>query len=129
MAEGWTRHLKDNLIEPYSAGTEPHGLNSLAVQVMAEVGVDISGNRSKAVEEIKQVNFDYVVTVCDNAREHCPVFPGATKVVHVGFDDPPFLARSAHNEEEALRHYRRVREEIRAFVQMLPELLEKTGKR
>jgi arsenate reductase len=127
MAEGWARHLKGNVLEPYSAGIETHGLNPSAVKVMAEVGVDISGHRSKHVSELADIAFDYVVTVCDNARESCPLFPGRAKVVHAGFDDPPRLARDAKTEEEALGLYRRVRDEIRAFVETLPDSL--TGKR
>lgn len=124
MAEGWARHLKSDVIEAYSAGIEKHGLNPLAVKVMAEAGVDISGHRSKHVNELKDVEFDYVITVCDNAHEACPLFPGKTKVVHVGFDDPPRLAKTAMSEEEALGHYRRVRDEIRAYVETLPEALK-----
>jgi arsenate reductase (thioredoxin) len=123
MAEGWARHLKGNVIETYSAGIETHGLNSHAIKVMAEAGVDISHQRSKHVDELKGLAFDYVVTVCDHAHESCPLFPGRTKVVHVGFDDPPRLAREAKTEEEALACYRRVRDEIRAFVEKLPESL------
>ena len=123
MAEGWARHLKSDTIEAYSAGVETHGLNPLAVKVMAEAGVDISGHRSKRVDELKEIVFDYVITVCDNAHESCPLFPGKTQVVHVGFDDPPRLAQTAKTEEEALPHYRRVRDEIRAFVEKLPENL------
>jgi arsenate reductase (thioredoxin) len=124
MAEGWTRRLKGDGIEPYSAGIEPHGLDPRAVQVMAEAGVDISGQRSKHVDELKSVPFDYVVTVCDQAHESCPLFPGRTKVIHMGFDDPPRLAGQAQNEHEALSHYRRVRDEIRRFVESLPKSLE-----
>jgi arsenate reductase len=127
MAEGWTRHLKGAAIEPYSAGVEVHGLDPSAVKVMAEVGVDLSGQRSKHVSEVMDVPFDYVVTVCDNARESCPLFPGHAKVVHAGFDDPPRLAESAATEEEALAHYRRVRDEIRQFIETLPQALERKG--
>src|SRR5687768_4392128 len=123
MAEGFARALKAKAIEPHSAGVEPHGLNPLAVRVMREAGVDISGHRSKHVDELKGVPFDYVVTVCDQANEACPVFPGRTKVVHVGFDDPPRLAKDATSEDEALPHYRRVRDEIKAFVERLPQTL------
>ena len=123
MAEGWARQLKGEVIEAYSAGVETHGLNPRAVQVMAESGVDISGHRSKHVRQLSGVGFDYVITVCGNARESCPVLPGRTKVVHVGFDDPPRLAKEARTEEEALGHYRRVRDEIRKFVETLPEAL------
>lgn len=124
MAEGWTRHLKGDRIEAYSAGIETHGLNPNAVHVMAEVGVDISGHRSKHVDELLHIPFDYVVTVCDHASEHCPLFPGKTRVIHMGFDDPPRLARNAQTQEGALNHYRRVRDDIRQFVASLPEALE-----
>jgi arsenate reductase len=89
---------------------------------MAEVGVDISGNRSKHVDELGSTSFDCVVTVCDRARETCPVLPGSARTVHRSFDDPPALARSATSEEEALAPYRRVRDEIRAFVESLSAL-------
>jgi arsenate reductase (thioredoxin) len=123
MAEGWTRWLRGDLIEPYSAGIESHGLNSCAVKVMAEAGVDISSHRSKHLDEVRDIPFDYVVTVCDNASERCPIFPGNVKLVHVSFDDPPRLARNARTEDEVLGYYRRVRDEIRAFVERLPEAL------
>ncbi|MEJ2702612.1 MAG: arsenate reductase ArsC [Sedimentisphaerales bacterium] len=125
MAEGWARHLKGDAIEPYSAGIEVHGLNPHAVKVMADAGVDISHHRSKHVDELRDVQFDYVMTVCDHANEHCPVFPGKAKRLHVGFDDPPRLARTATTEEEALGFYRRVRDEIRDFVDKLPDILMK----
>jgi len=128
MAEGWARHLKNEVIEVYSAGIETHGLNPNAVKVMAEAGVDISGHRSKNVADLKDVPFDYVVTVCGHAHETCPMFPGKTKIVHVGFDDPPALAKMAKTKEEALGYYRRVRDEIRAFVDRLPEVLTATGR-
>ena len=124
MAEGWTRRLKGALIEPYSAGIETHGLNARAVKVMAEAGLDISGHHSKQIDELSDVLFDYVVTVCDHANESCPVFPGRVKRIHVGFDDPPRLAGNAKTEEEALGHYRRVRDQIRCFVEKLPDVLE-----
>ena len=126
MAEGWAHRLMGDIIEPYSAGVEPHGLDPLAVTAMAEAGVDISEGRPKHLREIVDVGFDCVVTVCDQAHESCPIFPGRAKIVHRGFDDPPRLAREAKTEEEALRHYRRVREEIRRFVEALPELLERS---
>jgi arsenate reductase len=127
MAEGWARELKLDSIEPYSAGIETHGLNPNAVRVMAEAGVDISSQRSKHVAELKGVLFDYVVTVCDHAHESCPVFFGKAKVVHVGFDDPPRLAANATSEAERLAPYRRVRDEIREYVQGLPESLQQAG--
>ena len=120
MAEGWARHLKAGVLEPYSAGVDVGILDPRAVRVMAECGVDIAAQRSKRVEEFAGLAFDFVVTVCDSARELCPVFPGRTHAVHVGFADPPALAEDARTEEEALGHYRRVRDEIRAFVASLP---------
>jgi len=129
MAEGWARHLKSDVIEPYSAGIETHGLNPRAVAAMAEAGVDISRHRSTHVDELAGVDFDYVVTVCSHAHESCPVFPGPAKVVHVGFDDPPALVRGAATEEEAMAPYRRVRDEIRAFVAMLPKALGEPKRR
>ncbi|MFI5379567.1 MAG: arsenate reductase ArsC [Tepidisphaerales bacterium] len=124
MAEGWARALKGDVVEAFSAGIETHGLNPHAVKVMAEAGVDISGQRSKGVESLRDVPFDYVVTVCGHANETCPLWLGGkVKVVHVGFDDPPKLAKSAKSEEEALQIYRRVRDEIAAFVRTLPESL------
>lgn len=125
MAEGWARHLKLSELEPYSAGIETHGLNPNAVKVMAEASVDISGYESKHVDSLVDVELDYVVTVCDSAAESCPKFRGNAKVVHHSFDDPPRLARDAKSEEEALIHYRRVRDEIRDFVMTLPGSLEK----
>ena len=127
MAEGWTRHLRADCIEACSAGIETHGLNPEAVKVMAEAGVDISKHRSKHVDEVQGIPFDYVVTVCDHAAEHCPIFPGKAEVIHRSFDDPPRLARNARSEEEALMLYRRVRDEIKFFVEALPEAL--TGSR
>jgi arsenate reductase len=120
MAEGWARKLKSGDFNAYSAGIETHGLNPLAVKVMAEAEVDISGQKSQHVDELKDVSFDLVVTVCDRAAESCPIFPGKSRVVHHPFDDPPRLARDACNEEEALNHYRRVRDEIRQFIAALP---------
>ena len=117
MAEGWARHLKGDQVDAYSAGIETHGLNPDAVRVMAEAGVDISGQRSKRVDELREVAFDYVVTVCGHANESCPVFSGKTKTIHVGFDDPPQLAANAKTEDERLAPYRRVRDEIRAFIE------------
>lgn len=124
MAEGWARTLKSDSIEPYSAGVETHGLNPDAVRVMQEAGVDISKHRSKHVNELIRIPFDYVVTVCDQANEACPLFPGKTRVIHVGFDDPPKLAKDSRTEEERLRPYRRVRDEIRLFVTGLPGSLQ-----
>lgn len=123
MAEGFARALKSAEVEAWSAGVEKHGLNPLAVRVMAEAGVDISGQASKLVEELPTREFDWVVTLCGHAGENCPFFPGRTRRVHRGFDDPPALAAGAASEEEALAPYRRVRDEIRAFVEGLPGTL------
>jgi len=129
MAEGWARHLKGDTIEPYSAGIETHGLSPNAVRVMEEAGVDISRHRSKRVNELEGIEFDYVITVCGHANENCPVFPGKAKIIHVGFDDPPKLAEAVETEEEKLEAYRRIRDEIRAYIEELPDVLcdEKEG--
>ena len=124
MAEGFARHLKSDVINAWSAGIATHGLNASAVKVMAEAGVDISQHRSKTADALKGIDFDYVVTVCGHANETCPMWlASASKVVHVGFDDPPKLAKDAATEEEALNHYRRVRDEIAAFIRTLPDSL------
>lgn len=116
MAEGWARHLLGDCIESYSAGIEAHGMNPNAVRVMREAGVDITTHTSKVVDELAHVPFDLVITVCGHADENCPTFLGRSRVVHVGFDDPPKLAKTATTEDEALGHYRRVRDEIHQFV-------------
>jgi len=117
MAEGWARHLRSEDVEPYSAGTEKHGLDPRAGRAKPEAGVDISSHVSKTVGELPTREFDLVVTVCGHAHENCPHLPGRTKVVHAGFDDPPKLAADARTDEEALVHYRRVRDEIRAWIE------------
>jgi arsenate reductase len=116
MAEGWARHLLGDRNEPYSAGIKAHGMNANAVRVMQEAGVDISGQSSKLVDSLVDVPFNLVITVCGDADENCPAFLGKARIVHVGFDDPPKLAKAATTEEETLGHYRRVRDEIRHFV-------------
>ncbi len=123
MAEGWCHHLKSEYYEVYSAGIETYGLNPNAVQMMAESGVDISSHRSQLVDEFAGLHFDTVVTVCGHAHEHCPIFTNANHIVHVGFDDPPALAKAAATAEEALNHYRRVRDEISDFIATLPASL------
>jgi arsenate reductase (thioredoxin) len=123
MAEGLARHYIGDIVEPYSAGIETHGLNPHAVTVMAEIGIDIRKQRSKHVSEVTDIPFDYVVTVCDHARESCPLFPGKAKRIHAGFDDPPFLASRAEGEEEKLNCYRRVRDQIKEYVTALPKVL------
>jgi arsenate reductase len=117
MAEGWARVLKGDVLEPYSAGIVAHGMNPRAVQVMAEAGVDLTGQYSKTVEDVEDVPLDYVVTVCDHARESCPVLPRRVTMVHRSFEDP---AGATGSEEEILAVFRRVRDEIRAFVEALP---------
>ncbi|MDD5208309.1 MAG: arsenate reductase ArsC [Elusimicrobiales bacterium] len=124
MAEGWAEKLHPGVIEAYSAGTAPHGVDPRAIKAMAEAGVDISGHRSKHADELKAVAFDLVVTVCDNAREACPAWSGKTKKLHRSFEDPPFLAKEAGTEEEALAAYRRVRDEIKEFVARLPGIFK-----
>ena len=124
MAEGWSRHLKSDQMDAWSAGVESHGINPHAVKVMAEVGVDISQQQSKHFDKVMHIHFDYVITVCDHARESCPLFPGPVKMVHKSFDDPPFLAKSANSEQEKLNIYRRVRDEIRDYVKSLPESID-----
>ena len=120
MAEGWARHLKGNIIEPYSAGVIVQRLNTRAVRVMKETGVDISQHFSKDIESLIDISFDDVITVCSHAKQLCPVFPRKTRVTHVSFDDPPSLAKFAKSEEEALSNFRRVRDEIRIFIEKLP---------
>jgi arsenate reductase len=121
MAEAWTRYLRGDAFETWSAGTVPKPLDPRAIEVMREAGVDITEQRSKDLEELLDLDLDYVVTVCDGAHESCPVFPGRTRILHRGFEDPPKLADEASSEEEALSHYRRIRDEIRRFVEALPE--------
>lgn len=121
IAEGWTRHLKGDVIDAYSAGIRPIGVNSRAIRVMAEAGVDISMQESRHVDEFLGIDFDYVVTLCDNAREHCPVFPGKAKIIHKPFYDPYFVSGS---EEEIMATFRKTRDDIRAFIETLPESLK-----
>ena len=119
MAEGFAKALKADSIESYSAGTATHGLNPNAVQVMQEAGVDISNQKSQNVSEFSDVQFDYVVTVCGHANENCPVFLGEAKIIHAPFEDPPKLAEKESSEEAKLVHYRRVRDEIKSYIENL----------
>jgi len=125
MAEGWARKLKGDIIDAYSAGVETHGLNPNAVKVMAEAGVDISNQQSKLVNAFMDMKLDAVITVCGHAHETCPYFPPRCKVIHVGFDDPPKkareLAEQGADEAQQLECYRKVRDEIKAFVEKLPD--------
>ena len=115
MAEGFARHFHGDKFDFYSAGTQKHGMNQRAIKVMNESGVDISKHFSKTVDELGDIKFDLVVTVCGHANENCPVFFGSPKVIHVGFEDPPQLAQNLIDEEDILNQYRRVRDEISDF--------------
>ncbi len=123
MAEGWARHLKGDSLEVWSAGIDPERLNTQMVEVMAESGVDVSGHRPKHLEGLMNIGFDYVVTVCGFANEHCPAFPGKTRIVHIGFDDPSRFDAGEKTGQDPLFHYRRVRDEIKDLVEKLPEVL------
>jgi len=119
MAEGWTRHFHGHRIQVWSAGIETHGLNPMAVEAMKQLGVDISGHHSKLADELSNISFDLVITVCGHADEHCPLFPGATRIVHHGFADPPELAETYDTEEEKLACYLAVCREIKEYVKKL----------
>jgi arsenate reductase len=110
MAEGLLRHDGGDRYQVFSAGTRPGRVNPLAIQAMQEIGIDISGHRSKSVDEFIGREFDYVITVCDNARESCPVFPGKTRTIHWSFEDP---AAAQGDEAKRLAVFRRIRDEIR----------------
>ncbi|MFO7802713.1 MAG: arsenate reductase ArsC [Desulfovermiculus sp.] len=124
MAEGWARHLLNDQIEAASAGVIKHGVDPKAVKVMAEAGVDISGQESKTIDALPDQNFDVVITLCDAAKESCPFFPGRVVRLHQGFDDPPLLTKGIKDEQKALQVYRRVRDEIKEFVQQLSQRIE-----
>jgi arsenate reductase len=126
MAEAWTKNLKGNAFEAYSAGIAPKTVDPLAIEAMSEVGIDISSNLSKDISEIGESDFDYVVTVCDNANENCPFYPAKTKRIHKSFEDPPKSAESLRTKEEKMGIYRRVRDEIRDFIEGFPESLDKS---
>ena len=124
MAEGWAGHLKSDTIDAYSAGIRPIGVSSRAIKVMAEVGVDISKQTSKHVDDLDGIDFDYVVTLCDSAKQQCPVFAGKAKLLHRAFEDPYFATGT---EEQMTQVFRKTRDDIRAFVEKLPQVL-KPGK-
>ncbi|MFQ5772824.1 MAG: arsenate reductase ArsC [bacterium] len=121
IAEGWARHLKSDVIEAFSAGVSPVGISSRAIKVMEEVDVDISGQASKHVDELLGIDFDYVVTLCDGARERCPLSPGKARMIHRGFEDPTFVIGS---EQEIMSAFRKTRDQIKAYIETLPESLE-----
>ncbi|MGE3608606.1 MAG: arsenate reductase ArsC [Bacteriovoracaceae bacterium] len=122
MAEGFCRKYWGHAFNVYSAGTKKHGMNERVIKVMKEAGVDISSHFSKTTQELPKVTFNYVITVCDAAKESCPYFPGG-KIIHVGFQDPPALTKDMKNEEEILAVYRKVRDEIESSIKKLPEIL------
>jgi len=124
MAEAFARELKGDVIEPWSAGVAPFRVLAETIEIMQEVGIDLAEHYAKHVATLRKIDFDYVVTLCDYAHETCPNFAGKTKVIHRGFDDPPSLAMRAKNADEALGHYRRVRDGIKALIETLPEALE-----
>lgn len=123
IAEGWANYLWANKYKFYSAGTIAQGLNPRAVKVMKEAGIDISSHTSKTTANLGDAKIDVVFTVCSDAHETCPMFPGG-KIIHVGFDDPPRLTENMTNEEKILQVYRRVRDDIKAFVLKLETILE-----
>lgn len=123
MAEGWARELMGEKFQFLSAGIEAHGLNPFAVEVMNEVGINISNQKSKTLEDIEGEIVDLVITVCDNASETCPHFPGEVEVIHQSFDDPPKLAEDYDSDEDKLECYREVRDEIKDFILAIREEL------
>ena len=122
IAEGWAKHLKSDIMDVYSAGIAPGTLNQMAVKIMAEAGVDISSQRPKHIDELKDINFDYVVTVCDNAREACPIFPRKTRLFHKTFEDPTFMIGT---EQQIKAAFVKLRDRMKKFIEKMPEILEK----
>ncbi|MBW1975313.1 MAG: arsenate reductase ArsC [Deltaproteobacteria bacterium] len=127
IAEAFAKHYHGEWLEAYSAGTSPQGVDPKAVKSMKEVGIDISNNTSKSLEIFDDMEFDFVITLCDGVALRCPMFPAKTLYTHVPFDDPPILAIDAITEDEAMKHYRRIRDEIAEFVKTLPQFLKKKG--
>lgn len=125
MAQGWTKAMWPSQIEAFSAGTRPQALDPLAIRAMKEEGIDISGHESRSISSLASIRFDLAVTVCDHAAENCPVLPSAVRTIHVPFDDPPRIAHGAATGDEAMIHYRRIRDQIRAFVATLPDVLRR----
>lgn len=122
MGEGLLRALKGDQFQAFSAGTKKHGLNPNAVKVMAEIGIDITSHASNTVEEIDLALVNTVITVCSDAHENCPYIPGK-KIIHKGFDDPPRLTKDMTDEDQILDEYRRVRDEIKTFVENIESYL------
>ncbi len=122
MAEGFGKALRGDTYNFYSAGTKKHGLNPNAVKVMKEAGVDISSHESNTTDELPSVTMDFIFTVCSDAHENCPYFPGG-KIIHIGFDDPPRLTKQMTDQEEILNIYRRVRDEIKVMVTNIEEYM------
>ena len=121
IAEGWARHLKGDTIEAYSAGICPIGVSPKAIEIMAEADVNISAHISKHIDELSDIDFDYIVTLCDNAAQNCPVFPGKVKLIHKPFTDPYFASGT---EKEVMAVFRKVRDQIKAFIETMPKSLE-----
>jgi arsenate reductase len=114
MAHGYLQHFGKNKVEVYSAGVEIHGLNPFALGIMAEDGIDISKHTSNHVDEYSDITFDYVITVCDNAKEACPFFPTKTKTIHHSFEDP---SKSSGTAAALIAEFRRVRDQIKEYSQ------------
>jgi len=121
IAEGWAKHLKSDVLDVYSAGICPSAVNQIAIEIMKEAGLDISQQWSKHIDEVAHIDFDYVVTLCDNAREYCPVFPSNAKRIHRSFEDPSFMLGT---QQEVLAAFRELRAQIKAFIETIPESLE-----
>lgn len=122
MAEGLLRHDAGNLFEVASAGVEPSRVRKEAIDAMREIGIDISEHRSKSVDEFAQQEFDYVITVCDNANERCPIFPGHNKRIHLSFDDP---AAAKGDDDRKLAVFRRVRDELRQRLRLFAAAIDR----
>jgi arsenate reductase len=122
MAEGWARRLRGDNMNVYSAGIAPGTLNQMAVKVMAEAGIDISAQRPKHIDELRDIDFDYVVTLCDEARESCPAFPRKTKLFHKTFEDPTFMIGT---EQQIKAAFVKLREQIKEFTEKMPGILKK----
>lgn len=125
MAEAFMEKYHGDRYQAFSAGTNPSEVKPRAIKVLQEKGLDISKNSSKHISELPFTTADYVITVCDDAMENCPFFPATKKALHHSFDDPPALEKDEESEVEKLHHYRRVRDEIEAYIRQLPDLLNR----